>query len=346
MKFVMKLTYRLSIFFAFILLISNLAFAQTEREKGIKLYQEGRTKEAVAVLEKASKEAKNDAETWNALALAYLKDNEAKKAVKAFEKAVALSPQNAAFHANLAYAYWQNNKPNKAQEESGKAIAIDPKNTLAYYVRGAANVYEGDNDEAISDADSAIKTNPDYSPAYILKSDAMLYKFGRSVGSGSKPIDEVETLRQAKEVLETCLKNCRNNTQVELQQERLKTLGVFYNYFNKNRDFVLSPETTALTLSTAPTLPDPTVTPVKILSKPPPHYTDSARQNNIVGTITMAVYFAETGRVTYTLILKGLGGGLNENARRAALGIKFEPATKDGKPIAVIKMVTYSFSIY
>ena len=60
----------------------------------------------------------------------------------------------------------------------------------------------------------------------------------------------------------------------------------------------------------------------------------------------MAVFFSESGRVTHTLILKGLGGGLNENAVKAARQIKFEPATKDGKPFSQIKILEYSFAIY
>ncbi len=345
----MKTLYKTALSLILLTLTSNLAFAQTEREKGIRLYQEGRNKEAVAVLEKASRQAKPDAETWNALGLAYIKEDALKKAIKAFEKAVSLNQQNATFHTNLAYAYLQNNKPNKAQEESSKAIGIDPKSALAYYVRGAANFYEGDNDDAMRDADKAIEVNPDYSPAYVLKSDALLYKFGRSVGSGSKPIDEIDTLQQAKDALETCLKNCRNNLQIDLQKERLNTLEIFYKYFSKNRDFMLNAETGMPMIPTAPTLPtlpDPSITSVKLLSKPSPSYTDRARENNITGTITMVVYFAETGRITHTLILKGLGGGLNEAARRAALSITFEPAKKDGKPFAVVKTISYSFSIF
>ena len=62
--------------------------------------------------------------------------------------------------------------------------------------------------------------------------------------------------------------------------------------------------------------------------------------------MVLAILFSETGRITHALILKGLGGGLNEAALRAAYGIKFEPAKKDGKPFSQIKIVTYSFAIY
>ncbi|MCY7376507.1 MAG: tetratricopeptide repeat protein [Pyrinomonadaceae bacterium] len=342
----MKSLCKISLLPAFVFLGFSFAFAQTEREKGIKLYQEGKNKEAVAVLEKASRQTKDDAEIWNALGLAYIKEDALKKAIKAFEKAVNLNPQDATYYTNLAYTYLLAGKLDKAQEESGKAIKINPKIALAYYVRGAANVYEGDNSEAIGDADKAISINPDYSAAYVLKSDALLYQFGNRVGGGSKPIDEIDLLQRAKDTLEICLKNCRNNSQVELQKERLDTLTVFHDYFSKNRDAVLN--AIAENPSAAPIVqppPDPSVTPMKILAKPHPTYTDKARQDLISGKITLAVLFSESGQITHTLVLKGLGGGLNANAVKAAYGIKFEPAKKDGKPFSQIRIITYSFTI-
>lgn len=325
---------------SFFFSLVNFGFAQTEREKGIELYAQGKNKEAVAALEKAGKKTKTDAEVWNYLGLAYMKSEEVKKAVKSFEKAVNFDAQNPIYRTNLAYAYFLNNKPDKAQTESTKAIELNPQNALAYYIRGAANVWEGDLDDAIADADKAIAANPDYSQAYILKSDALLSTFGRRVGSGSKPIDEINLLQQSKDVLEICLKNCQNNSQAEVQQDRLETLTVFYNYFNRNKDTVLGQ------IPPVPTPSDPSLTPLKILSKNPPAYTDNARANGVEGTIRMAVFFSESGRVTHTLVLKGLGGGLNENAVRAARQIKFEPAKKDGKPISQIKIVEYGFRIY
>ncbi len=343
MKKLYKILFGLTLFFC----LAELVFAQNGREQGMKLYREGKTKEAVAVLEKAIKQSKNDAETWNALGLAYVKEEELKKGIKAFEKAIGFDPQNAVYHTNLAYTYLLTNKLNKAQEESGKAIQINPKLVLAYYVRGTANVYEGDNDEAIKNADQAITIDSNYSAAYNLKSDALLYQFGKRVGGGSKPSEEVGLLQPAKDVLEGCLKSCRNNAQTEVQRKKLDTLTVFHTYFSKNHDAILSAiaeNPTGAPLDQTP--PDPSITPMKILQKPQPRYTDKARSDNISGTVVIAVLFAESGQITHTLVLKGLGGGLNEEALKAAYKLKFEPAEKDGKPFSQIKIVTYTFTIY
>jgi TonB family protein len=112
---------------------------------------------------------------------------------------------------------------------------------------------------------------------------------------------------------------------------------VFNNYFNKTKD---------KTSLFQPESEDPSITPLRILSKPKPGYTDSARQSNTTGTIRLAIYFSSKGTIDYILVLKPLQNGLTENAIKAARGIKFEPQMKDGKPVSVIKIVEYSFTIY
>ncbi len=340
------MSYKISLVIVFTIFSAASIFAQIEREEGIKLYKAGKNKEAAAVLEKAVKQAKTDAELWNTLGLAYFKLESFKKAVKAFENAVEIDEQNAAYHSNLAFAYLQNGKFDKAKAESSKAVTINPKSAAAYYARGAANFYKGDNAETLSDADRAIEADANYSSAFSLKSAALVNIFADRINGGAKMINEIALLQQAKETLETCLKNCRNNSETEIQRKRAETLTVFYDYFNRKRSDTLS----LLPTENAPappvsTPPDPSVTPLKLLSKPKPAYTDRARQNSIEGTIRIAVLFADSGKVTHALILKGLGGGLDENALRAAYGIKFEPAKKDGKPVSQIRIVEYGFRI-
>ena len=85
---------------------------------------------------------------------------------------------------------------------------------------------------------------------------------------------------------------------------------------------------------------------VKIISKPRPGYTDSARVNNIQGTVVLRVTFLANGQVGGVSVVKGLPNGLTEQAIAAAKGIRFEPAKKGGTPYAVNKNVEYSFTIF
>ncbi|MBK8150331.1 MAG: energy transducer TonB [Acidobacteria bacterium] len=85
---------------------------------------------------------------------------------------------------------------------------------------------------------------------------------------------------------------------------------------------------------------------VKIISKPRPGYTDSARVNNIQGTVILKVTFLANGTIGGVSVVKGLPNGLTEQAIAAAKGIRFEPAKKGGSPYSVNKNVEYSFTIF
>jgi len=95
----------------------------------------------------------------------------------------------------------------------------------------------------------------------------------------------------------------------------------------------------------------PTPTPVifsdvKIISKPRPGYTDSARQANTQGTVLLNVTFLASGQIGSVVPVKSLPNGLTEQAMAAARRISFEPAKENGIPVTVSKIIDYPFSIY
>ena len=77
----------------------------------------------------------------------------------------------------------------------------------------------------------------------------------------------------------------------------------------------------------------PIDTPVEIVSKPKPVYTDEARDLRIEGEVVLEVTFGKTGRLTVKRVVDGLGHGLDEAAVNAAKDISFEPARRDGKAV-------------
>jgi TonB family protein len=77
----------------------------------------------------------------------------------------------------------------------------------------------------------------------------------------------------------------------------------------------------------------PAQTPVEILFKPKPDYTDDARKARIEGEVLVRVLFTATGEVKVLDVTRGLGHGLDETALRAAQQIKFKPAQRDGQPV-------------
>lgn len=86
--------------------------------------------------------------------------------------------------------------------------------------------------------------------------------------------------------------------------------------------------------------------PLIFLRKPPPRYTDRARQENVSGTVKLKVKFQADGSIGDVIVLSKLHRDLDRSAVEAAEKIKFLPAEVDGKRIDVVKEVAYSFVIY
>ncbi|MBV9072901.1 MAG: energy transducer TonB [Acidobacteria bacterium] len=74
------------------------------------------------------------------------------------------------------------------------------------------------------------------------------------------------------------------------------------------------------------------VSPVEILSKPRPAYTQEARQLGIEGEVLLDIMFTASGEIRVLKVVRGLGHGLDESAQRAAQQIRFNPAKRDGQP--------------
>jgi TonB family protein len=77
----------------------------------------------------------------------------------------------------------------------------------------------------------------------------------------------------------------------------------------------------------------PAQTPVEILFKPKPDYTDEARKMKLEGEVLIRALFTAGGEVRVLDVVRGLGHGLDETAVRAAQQIKFKPAQREGQPV-------------
>ncbi|HQU83947.1 MAG TPA: energy transducer TonB [Pyrinomonadaceae bacterium] len=98
--------------------------------------------------------------------------------------------------------------------------------------------------------------------------------------------------------------------------------------------------------NSAENTPQPKVSPLRILSRPRPLYTDIARFYNIEGTVTLKVTFLGTAKIGAITVVGKLPFGLTNSAIEAARQIQFEPLTYNEKPVNVTKTVQYSFTIY
>ncbi len=74
-------------------------------------------------------------------------------------------------------------------------------------------------------------------------------------------------------------------------------------------------------------------TPVEIISKPKPAYTQEARDLHLEGEVSLEVVFSASGAVQVVRVVRGLGHGLDQAAQQAAGQIRFRPGTRDGVPV-------------
>jgi len=84
----------------------------------------------------------------------------------------------------------------------------------------------------------------------------------------------------------------------------------------------------------------------RLLSRPAPAYPRRARRGDVQGTVVLRVVLAASGKVEKITVLKGLPGGVTEEAIKAARQIKFVPAERDGRPVSQSAIVEYNFNLY
>jgi periplasmic protein TonB len=80
--------------------------------------------------------------------------------------------------------------------------------------------------------------------------------------------------------------------------------------------------------------------------KPDPEYSTEARQAKYQGTVILSLIVGADGRPRGIKVARSLGMGLDENAVEAVRQWRFEPATKDGKPVAVSVEVEVAFRLF
>src|ERR1700677_3459665 len=89
----------------------------------------------------------------------------------------------------------------------------------------------------------------------------------------------------------------------------------------------------------------PAMTTIEVISKPPVQYTSEARQLRIQGDVVLRVTFTAAGQVVVQGVMRGLGHGLDEEARRVAQQIRFRPATKNGQAVDSTTTITITFQL-
>jgi TonB family protein len=89
----------------------------------------------------------------------------------------------------------------------------------------------------------------------------------------------------------------------------------------------------------------PMATSIEVLSKPAAQYTSEARQLKVQGDVVLRVTFTASGQIQVQGVVRGLGHGLDEEARRVAQQIRFRPATRNGQAVDTTTNITITFQL-
>ncbi len=84
----------------------------------------------------------------------------------------------------------------------------------------------------------------------------------------------------------------------------------------------------------------------KQIYAPDPEYSEEARKVKHMGTVVLWLIVGPDGRTRDIRVARTLGLGLDEKAIEAVRTWRFEPAMKDGKPVAVQINVEVNFHLY
>jgi periplasmic protein TonB len=84
----------------------------------------------------------------------------------------------------------------------------------------------------------------------------------------------------------------------------------------------------------------------KAIYAPDPEYSEEARKAKWQGTCELALVVGPDGRTSNIKVVRTLGLGLDQKAVEAVKSWKFEPAMKDGRPVAVAVTVDVEFHLY
>jgi periplasmic protein TonB len=83
-----------------------------------------------------------------------------------------------------------------------------------------------------------------------------------------------------------------------------------------------------------------------VIYKPDPEYSPEARQAKYQGTVILRLIVHPRGTPRDVHVAHALGMGLDENAVEAVRQWRFEPALKDGRPVAVLVDVEVNFRLF
>jgi tetratricopeptide (TPR) repeat protein len=288
-----------------------------QTERALKLYRQGDVSGASKLLAKAEHW---DRSAWIYLSLARLRANELAGAVQAFERAEHALPTLC----ETASAWdWL------AQQEAKRTLATKPQDAEAHYVLGMVKLRSSAPAEAQTHAEAALRAAPDFLLALLLQSEAMLIT---RAGAQAETACFAQ-YKAAAAALERALKLAPTALDREEFRQRLETLRFYAQLGERPADGQ------AIYCFGSQLRPN-------ILTQEKARFTEVARQERRAGRVQLLAVFGADGQLHHLLPLRMLPDGLTESALQAASKIRFTPAIRAARPVAVVGKLEYAFQMF
>jgi TonB family protein len=301
----------------------------------VKRLRAGRNTQVLDELNKAVNENGLNADAWYYLGIAYLQHNNFKQASKAFDRAKELQPGLAAStHAQLAYTLVLRNQLQRALAEVTKALDLDPTNVDALYTMAVIKLRNRARDEALKHADAIIASKPDLAEGHLLRSMALVgsNEHTTSFQPETQPA-RLQRHQAALNALEQYLRLSSDPRAAQDWQEQLESLRFYVaNDLGRGPLEIYSGRDVT--------------TKARIIEKTEPSYSETARTEQVAGTVLITCVLAADGTTQHVLVLQSLTHGLTEASIAATKRIKFEPAILNGRPVSTLMQFEYSFNLY
>ena len=309
---------------------NNSARAQTapvprsDYEQAIELYNKADDLGAITLLQKVVRAEADHADAWELLGRAYYRNGLLWRARDAFEHLLRIRPDSADAQAKLSYTLILGGESALAVNAAQRAIELGDRSAEPHYAIAEANLRAGKYVEAVDQADQALKIKSNFGQALITKGMAHYY---------------LNQYPEAIACFEGFLGVEPNDLDADVWRAQLERIRAY----ERQRK---SPGAVAQTSEEQIFKGKDVTTKARVLVKPEPVYTEAARQAGVTGTVILKAVFSSRGEVTNVFVAQALSYGLKSRAVAAAKGLKFVPATKDGKPVSMWMELQYNFNLY
>lgn len=178
-------------------ILAGCAEKQPPVFKLIKLFQDGKYDETIALAEKVTAQNPDDAQVHRFLVRAAQEKNELESYREKYEKLIQEHPQTAGYHFGLGYIDVQLQDYEKALPELQKAIELNPSIEYVHYVIGWTYLHSGENadpERALAEWEKEEKLNPKSLGALQVYNDRADYYLRKGNSSAAEKDYEKITL--------------------------------------------------------------------------------------------------------------------------------------------------------